>query len=79
VSVYPVCMARLNVYLPDDVAQAARDAGLNVSALTRAAVTEALARQATDLWLASLPRTGNGPSHEDAMEALDAAREELGA
>jgi post-segregation antitoxin (ccd killing protein) len=78
-SVYPVCMARLNVYLPDDVAEAAREAGLNVSALTRSAVTQALAKQATDRWLASLPRTGNGPSHEDAMEALDAAREEFGA
>lgn len=78
-SVYHVCMARLNVYLPDDVADAARDAGLNVSALTRSAVTQALAKQATNDWLASLPRTGNGPSHEDAMEALDAAREEFGA
>jgi post-segregation antitoxin (ccd killing protein) len=72
-------MARLNVYLPDDVARAAREAGLNISALTRSAITQALARHATDRWLASLPKTGQGPSHEDAMEALDAAREEFGA
>ena len=78
-SVYPVCMARLNVYVPDDLATAARAAGLNVSALTQSAITQALARGATDVWLASLPKTGTGPSHEEAMEALDAARDELGA
>lgn len=78
-SVYPVCMARLNVYVPDELARSARDAGLNVSALTQAALTEALARHATDAWLAGLPKAGTGPSHDAVIDALDAAREELGA
>lgn len=78
-SVYPVCMARLNVYVPDDLARSAREAGLNVSALTQAALTGALAQHATSRWLASLPRTGAGPSHDAVIDALDAAKEELGA
>jgi post-segregation antitoxin (ccd killing protein) len=67
------------VYIPDELAERARKAGLNVSALTQAAIEEELAGHATDAWLARLgPRTGRGPSHEDVMAALDAAREESG-
>ncbi len=36
-------MARVNVYLPTDLAHDARAAGLNVSALARAALREVLA------------------------------------
>jgi len=78
-SVYPVCMARLNVYVPDDVAKAAREAGLNVSALTQAAIAGALASRATDDWLASLPKRPTGVTHEQAMAALDEAKDEFGA
>ena len=78
-SVYYVCMARLNVYVPDDQAKAARAAGLNVSALTQAAIDRALAAKATNDWLASLSREPTGVTHEQAMAALDEAREELGA
>ncbi|MGH3458778.1 type II toxin-antitoxin system CcdA family antitoxin [Aeromicrobium sp.] len=72
-------MARLNVYVPDELAKAARAAGLNVSALTQAAIDRALAAAATNDWLNSLPR-GNttGVTHEQAMAALEEARDELG-
>lgn len=73
-------MARVNVYLPDDLAKAARDEDLNVSALAQQAVRDALAAAATDRWLATVPG-GIDPSvsHEAVIEAIDAAREELGA
>jgi len=44
-------MARVNVYLPDDLANDARGAGLNVSRLTQDAVREALIARRTDAWL----------------------------
>lgn len=70
-------MARLNVYVPDELADRAREAGLNVSALTQAAITAELERHATDAWLASLPIREPVISHETALGALDAARAEL--
>ena len=75
---YSVCMARVNVYLPDELAARAREKGLNVSALTRSAIEEELAGHAASEWLAraaSLPRVG--VDHDEALTALDAAREEL--
>ncbi len=50
-------MARLNVYVPDDLAAAARKAELNVSALTQQAIRDALdepGRRTTE-WLKNLP------------------------
>ena len=44
-------MARVNVYLPDDLANDARGARLNVSRLTQDAVREALIARRTDVWL----------------------------
>lgn len=70
-------MARVNVYLPDDLASRAREADLNVSALTQKAIEQALAARATNAWIASLrdlPPTG--VTHEQVIAALDAAREE---
>ena len=72
-------MARLNVYVPDDLAARAREAGLNVSALTQEAITTALAGAATDTWLACLPVGPSKASHDDVLAALDVAREDLGA
>ena len=72
-------MARVNVYLPDDLAARAREAGLNVSGLTQEALEDALAQTDTDRWLErleQLPRTVL--SHERVIEALDDARKELG-
>ena len=72
-----MCMARLNVYVPDALADAARKAGLNVSALTREAITAAVARSATDSWLETLRDHSRPIDHDVAIRALDEAREEL--
>jgi post-segregation antitoxin (ccd killing protein) len=67
----------LNVYLPDDLAAQAKAAGLNLSAVTQEAVRQRLAARSTDAWLTSLPHRSAEPvSHEAALAALDAAREE---
>jgi post-segregation antitoxin (ccd killing protein) len=72
-------MARVNVYIPDDLAEAARDAGLNVSRIAQDALRDALAAGSTDRWLASLPREPTSAiTHEDVMDALNAARDEFG-
>jgi post-segregation antitoxin (ccd killing protein) len=72
-------MARLNVYVPDELAARSKAAGLNVSALTQRAMTAALEAAATDTWLESLSRGKESTvSTEDLMSALDEARGELG-
>jgi len=71
-------MARVNVYLPDELAAAARSAGLNVSAVTQQALSDSLARRATDAWLSGLGQTDSEVTRVDVLAALDAAREELG-
>ena len=72
-------MARLNVYVPDELAARARAAGLNVSSLTQQALQGALASNETDAWLSSLPKPGAKPAGVDVvLAALDAARDELG-
>lgn len=47
-------MARVNVYLPDELAREARESGLNLSGLTQAAVRDALMARRTDAWLDGL-------------------------
>jgi post-segregation antitoxin (ccd killing protein) len=72
-------MARVNVYLPDELAAAARRAQLNLSAVTQSAVRRALAALSTDGWLRTLELArapGEGPTHPLGLAALDAAREE---
>ncbi|MGN6373896.1 MAG: type II toxin-antitoxin system CcdA family antitoxin [Solirubrobacteraceae bacterium] len=72
-------MARVNVYLPDELAQRARVAGLNVSSVAQDALRDALARDDTDRWLdelATLPSVE--VSHQSVLEALDRARDEFG-
>lgn len=71
-------MARVNVYLPDDLADRARSAGLNVSAVARSALEAQLSADATTEWLervAALPATAI--EHRDVLAAIDAARDEL--
>jgi len=71
-------MGRMNVYLPDDLAEAARSADLNVSAITQAAVREALAAQETDAWLDTLLETKTKPVDVNRILArVREAREEL--
>jgi post-segregation antitoxin (ccd killing protein) len=70
-------MARLNVYVPDDLASRVREAEINVSAVTRAALEEELSRRSTNTWLNELRRLPPaGVSHDDVIAALDAARDE---
>ena len=76
--VYNVCMARLNVYVPDELAERARRANLNVSALTQAAIAAELRRRSTNEWLASVPCYSPVVGRDEAMAALDAARDEIG-
>ena len=75
-------MARLNVYVPDELAARTREAGLNVSALTQQAISAALAAGQTDAWLASLGRgrgrpcrqaTSSRPSTTYAMTSVPSA------
>lgn len=70
-------MARLNVYLPDELAAEAKAAGLNVSAVTREAVTRSLAARSTDSWLQTLGPASPAPvSHDRVLDALDRVRED---
>jgi post-segregation antitoxin (ccd killing protein) len=70
-------MSRLNVYVPDELAEEAKRAGLNVSSLTQDAIRTTLAERSTDTWLAAL-RTGprRTVTHEAVLDALDAVRDE---
>ncbi|ULE34697.1 type II toxin-antitoxin system CcdA family antitoxin [Mycobacterium sp. IDR2000157661] len=74
-----VCMARLNVYVPDELAERARALGLNISALTQAAISAELERSGTEAWLDRLEARGTGARHDDVLDAIDAARDEFGA
>lgn len=69
-------MARLNVYVPDELAERARARGLNVSALTQAAISAELENSATDAWRGLEPRS-TGARHDDVLGAIDAARDEF--
>lgn len=71
-------MARVNVYLPDDLAEKARAADLNVSGLTQAAIQRELDRQSLNAWLdevAALPPTGI--DGETAQAVITAVRDEF--
>jgi post-segregation antitoxin (ccd killing protein) len=71
-------MAPVNVYLPDDLAVAAREAGLNGSKVTQAALTSALAERDTNRWLDSIARMQPTKiTHAQALAALHAARDEM--
>jgi post-segregation antitoxin (ccd killing protein) len=73
-------MARVNVYLPGDLAERAREAGLNVSRLTQEAVEDALAAMSVGEWVAKVrQRPGHDIPHDRVLQALDDARDELGA
>jgi len=56
VGVYPVCMARVNIYLPDNLAKRAREAGLNVSGIAQEALERELRVRATNEWLDEVTR-----------------------
>lgn len=71
-------MARINVYLPDDLATEAKAAGLNVSHLTQDALRGALAAIRVDDWLDDVMATRPlGISHRAVSAAMAAAKDEL--
>jgi post-segregation antitoxin (ccd killing protein) len=73
-------MARVNVYLPDDLAERAKLAGVSISTVTQDALRGALAAMDTDAWLDRLAaRSGTEVEHSRVLGALDEAREEFGA
>jgi post-segregation antitoxin (ccd killing protein) len=71
-------MARVNVYLPDDLAEASRAAGLNVSRIAQDALRAALDAVATTAWLHDvLALPTSGVTHADVLGAVRTARDEL--
>ncbi len=79
--VYSVCMARVNVYLPDDLAESVKLAGVSISAITQDALRSALAALDTDAWLDGLELLVSRADieHERVLAAIDEAREDFGA
>lgn len=72
-------MSRVNVYLPDDLAEAARAAGLNVSAIAQEALRDRLRASGTTAWLAGLPLLADARvTHDQVVAALDEVRETAG-
>ncbi len=71
-------MARVNIYLPDDLAAQAKQARLNVSAITQDAIRSALAASATDNWLAGLTALDHtGIDHDTVARSVAEAKDEL--
>jgi post-segregation antitoxin (ccd killing protein) len=72
-------MARVNVYLPDDLADAAHAADLNISSLTQEAIRHELQQTATAEWIQAVSRlTAPRASHSAVQKAIDEARDEFG-
>ena len=64
-------MARINVYLPDELARDWRTAGINVSRLTQTALRRELARWKCDMWLRRVAvQRMWAVSHQDTHGAL---------
>ncbi len=71
-------MARVNVYLPDELAARARKADLNISSITQQALRRELLALKTDEWLKGVAALAPmSVSHETALAALRAARDEF--
>jgi len=72
-------MARVNVYLPDELAERAKAAGVSISTVTQAALRSALATSDTNRWLDSLERLpAQEVSHDVVIRTLDDVRNEFG-
>jgi post-segregation antitoxin (ccd killing protein) len=72
-------MARVNIYLPDELAAQARAAELNVSGIAQKALRDELARAGIDRWLETLERRPPvNITTEQVLRALDEVREESG-
>ena len=76
--VYTMRMSRVNVYLPDDLAAEAKEAGINVSSLAQEAIRSALASRNLDTWLSSVSDLkAVDVDHEEVLAAVHAAKDEL--
>jgi post-segregation antitoxin (ccd killing protein) len=65
-------MAKVTVYLPDQLAEAVRAFGLNLSHVTQVAAERELARSRVDVWLTRVitePRAK--VTHDIALQALE--------
>ncbi|MCG8462666.1 MAG: type II toxin-antitoxin system CcdA family antitoxin [Holophagales bacterium] len=72
-------MARINVYLPDTLAEEAKAAGLNVSKVTQEALRAAIDAGKTSTWLDSIAELEpTRVSHEDALQAVRESRKDFG-
>lgn len=67
---YSVWVARVNIYLPDDLAERARAEGINVSGVCREAIEETLRSLRQRAWLAALE---DRPAIEILPAEIDAA------
>ncbi|WP_436698265.1 type II toxin-antitoxin system CcdA family antitoxin [Nocardioides sp. BYT-33-1] len=73
-------MARLNVYVPDELAVRARAAGLNVSKLTQEAIETELQRRDLRAWMERVrasPPLEEIP-REEHQRIMDEVRDEFG-
>jgi hypothetical protein len=71
-------MARVNIYLPEELAREAKAAGLNISGVAQEALRAELARRRASDWLDEILRLPpTGVTHEQVMTALREARAEL--
>ncbi|HET9094604.1 MAG TPA: type II toxin-antitoxin system CcdA family antitoxin [Solirubrobacteraceae bacterium] len=74
-----MCIARVNVYVPDELVQRARAAGVNLSRVTQDALRGELAGLDSASWLDRLERLPRAEiAHDRVITALDDARDELG-
>ena len=71
-------IARVNVYLPDDLAEEVRASGINVSHVTQEALRATLSPLRTDRWLDDVMRLGSaGGSSEEVAAAVTSAKDDL--
>ncbi len=76
--VYIMRMSRVNVYLPDELAEEAKAAGLNISSLTQQAIRSSLSAQNLARWQQRVAELASpGISHDKVLEAVKSAKDEL--
>ncbi len=71
-------MSRVNVYLPDDLADEAKRAGLNISRLTQEAIRSSLAMQDLAQWQQRVAGLDSPDvSHDKVIDAVKSAKDEF--
>jgi post-segregation antitoxin (ccd killing protein) len=72
-------MARLNIYVPDDLAAEVKAAGLNVSQVAQDALRRRLQVRKTNEWVAAVSALpASDVTVDQVTDAVDEAREEAG-